>query len=54
MLEIRGLRLPTTFLVSQDVDEILLGIDFLVENDVDWQFANGQVKVGGIPVPLLR
>jgi len=53
-LEIQGLKLPTTFLVSQDVDEILLGINFLVANDVDWQFANRQVKAGGVMVPLLQ
>jgi len=52
-LEIQGMEIPTSFLVSEHVDEILLAIDFLVANGDDWQFADAKVHIKGVEVPLL-
>ena len=52
-LEIEGLVIPKSFLVSEHIDEFLLGLDFLRSNNVDWKFASGQIHIGEVVVPLL-
>ena len=52
-VEIQGMEIPTPFLVPDDVDEILLGVDFLTSNSVDWVFADAKVRIKGMEVPLL-
>ena len=53
ILEIQGKEIPTTFLVSDQICEILLGLDFLQANAVDCKFASGRVCIDGMEVPLL-
>lgn len=52
-LNIQGMEIPTVFLVSDEVDEVLLGIDFLVANNVRWKFSEGRVEIHDMVVPLL-
>jgi len=53
VVEIHGKEIPTTFLVSEHVDEIPLSRDFLNANDFRWQFGSGQICIGEAVVPLL-
>jgi len=41
------------FLVSPNVDEVILGRDWLTENSVQWDFAKGLIKIRGKTVTLV-
>ena len=53
-LVIQKHRFLTTFLASENVDEIILGRDWLATNKVIWDFDIGQVTIEGHPVKLSR
>ena len=40
----------TTALVSEDVEEIMLGIDWLEEHGCVWDFRTGDLSIDGHPV----
>ena len=44
-LELGNLELPTTCLVSDFVDEIMLGLDWLEENDCVWNFGQRSITI---------
>ena len=46
-LRIESLELPTTAIVSDDIEEGLLGYDWLEQNDVAWGFRSGRVSIAG-------
>jgi hypothetical protein len=46
------IRTAATFLVSEAIEEIMLGIDWLTEHSCQWQF-NKTLVVDGCPVKLL-
>ena len=43
---VKGLKLPATFFVTPNVDEVILGRDWLTRNGVVWDFATQTVSVG--------
>jgi hypothetical protein len=51
-LEAAGLSVQARFLVSDTVDEPMLGIDWLVANGCSWDFVNGIVTIGGREIRL--
>jgi len=32
--------------VTKAIHEMILGIDFLIDADVDWKFSQGRIKLG--------
>ena len=46
--------LKTFALLSPDVEEVMLGIDWLRENKCIWDFCNQRLYVDGLQVPLLN
>ena len=54
-MELGGRTIPTEALVSPDVQEFLLGNDWLTEHQCLWDFAKGRVYIdGNPPVSLVR
>ena len=51
-LTIQKRRFLATFFASENVDEVILGRDWLAANKVIWDFVTGQVTVEGQPVKL--
>ena len=49
---VQGVSMCADLLVSDEVDEIMLGIVWLTENKCSWHFKQGQVEVQGRKVPL--
>jgi len=49
---VKGQFLTADLLVSDFVDEILLGIDWLTQNECQWDFVRKEVKIAGQTVPL--
>ena len=50
---LRDKCIPTPALVTPDVDEIMLGVEWLTEHQCLWDFANGRIFINGtVPVPL--
>jgi len=45
--EVAGVPVYCRFLVSDAVDEPMLGIDWLVANDCAWDFVHGTIKIAG-------
>ena len=45
--EVAGPPVFCTFLVSDAVDEPMLGIDFLEANDCQWDFVRGNIIIAG-------
>jgi len=45
--------LPTNFLVSSKINEVVLGIDFMCNNNCVWQFADKQICIAGEMVPVV-
>ena len=43
---VRGMKLPATFFVTPNIDEIILGRDWLTCNGVIWDFSTQTVSVG--------
>jgi len=52
VLNLGDQRLNVPCLVSEHVDEILLGLTFLEENQCVWQFANRKIEIAGREYPL--
>jgi len=50
---VNKLRFPATFLVSPNVDEVILGRDWLQENRVVWNFSENNVTVNGNQCKLI-
>ena len=50
--EAGGIPVSTTFLVSEAVDEPMLGLDWLTENQCTWNYAKGILSIGGVDVQL--
>ena len=40
-------------LVSEDIDEVMLGVDFLEQNECIWNFKAGEVSINGYPAVAL-
>ena len=53
-LEISGMKLPTSALVSNYVREPILGIDWLKANRSVWDFAEEKMTLQGKPINLVR
>jgi len=51
---IQKVRMPNTFLVSANVDEVILGRDFLTQNHAVWDFNADNVSINGHHVKLTR
>ena len=51
-LTIQKRRFIATFFASENVDEVILGRNWLAANKVIWDFVTGQVTVEGQPVKL--
>jgi len=49
---IEGQQLPATFFVTPNVDEIILGRDWLTNNGVTWDFAAGVISVKNRKIKL--
>ena len=49
-----GLVVPTHLLVSNYVDEVMLGLDWLIEQDVEWKFGQRTVVIQGHAFQLLN
>src|SRR5882757_4261316 len=49
-----GQKLNAIILVSSDVTEFMLGIDWLSEQNVNWKFGEGKLELHGQVVPLTR
>lgn len=47
-------RYPSTFFASENVDEVILGRDWLANNRVIWNFDTDNVTIDGHPVKLSR
>ena len=54
ILKIGNLEIPTVALVSDNVEEGLIGYDWLAINDVFWGFGIGRVSIAGQIFPLLQ
>ena len=44
----------TRFIVSDQIDEVILGVDWLQSNNCSIQFSRNLMKIGGVTVPLLK
>ena len=51
---LQGRCLWTTALVSEDVEEVMLGIDWLEQYGCVWDFRNGNLRINGQPAVTLR
>ena len=51
-LELGPLILPTRFLVSDHVTEVMLGFDFLKSNKIQWNFDSDELSIQGIDFKL--
>jgi len=49
---VQNMIMHADFLISDDVDEIMLGIDWLTENGCKWHFERKEIEVRGRPVAL--
>ena len=49
---VQGITLCADLLVSDEVEEIMLGIDWLTENRCKWHFVERQVEIKGLMIPL--
>src|SRR6266568_3665005 len=47
-----GLALQADVLVTRDVQEIMLGYDWLIVQDADWKFKRSTLWIGNTPIPL--
>jgi len=45
-LRIAGRLIPTVVLISKDISETILGIGWIREHDLDWDFVNERVRFG--------
>ena len=52
--QVAGVPVVCRFLVSDAVDEAMLGINFLEENDCQWDFVRGCIVIAGKKVALVR
>jgi len=50
--EVGGVPSHADMLVSEEVDEFLLGFSYLKENNCEWLFAQSRILINGHPVPL--
>ena len=46
-------RLPSSFYATENVDDVILGMDWLAQHKVIWDFETGKVTIGGQPVKLV-
>jgi hypothetical protein len=46
-MKVGAITLSVTGLVTEYVDEIMLGIDWLVANKIQWDFAKGKLLMYG-------
>ena len=53
-LSIGSQVIPTTFLASDKVDEVILGIEFMCNNQCEWRFADKRMCIAGESVPLFQ
>ena len=51
--EVEGVPVNCEFLVSNAIDEPMLGIDWLVRNNCTWDFVRGVLLIAGKEVPLV-
>ena len=49
-----GDRYSATLAVTNTLEELILGIDWLVEQDAHWRFSNGKLLLGGRWIKLQR
>jgi predicted aspartyl protease len=51
--DVQGLKLTADVLVSDDIQELYLGIDWLKQNDCRWQLAGDVLFINDVQVPLV-
>ena len=51
-LELGPLILPTRFLVTDHVTEVMLGFDFLKSNKINWNFESDELSIQGLDLKL--
>ena len=44
--KIGGQKQVVQAMVTKAVHEVILGIDFLIDADVDWRFSQGRIRLG--------
>ena len=52
--KVQGMSMCADVLVSDEVDEFILGYNFLAENDCEWLFTQRRVIINGLSIPLRR
>lgn len=50
--EIQGMPLHADVFVTEEIDEMIFGYEFLVQNNCIWTFGQRQIMINGQPVPL--
>ena len=50
--EIRGMTVYADCYVSEDLDEFILGYDFLERYSCEWLFGQHRIVINGLSVPL--
>jgi len=50
--EINGMSIHADVLVTPDVDELILGYEFMERNNCEWLFAQHRIVINGLSVPL--
>jgi hypothetical protein len=51
---VQGIPLKADLLVTEEVEELMLGIDWLSENRCQWLFDEATVVIRGKSIPLRR
>jgi len=51
---VNGINLYEDFLVSEDIDEIILGFHWLKQNACQWLFDRSILVIDGVNCPLLQ
>lgn len=54
LFSVLGITFGVDILVSDQVNEFILGLDWLERNDASWHFAEGILRIGSLTVQLKR
>ncbi|HSN23166.1 MAG TPA: reverse transcriptase family protein, partial [Methylomicrobium sp.] len=52
VIKVGGAEWPVTFVVTEAVHEVILGMPFLTQNQCQWDFGRGKIKISGRTVKL--
>ena len=51
-INVKDMKLTTSFLASTNIDEVILGRDWLFDNKVNWYFAQDTIFIHGRKIKL--